>query len=192
MSRTKKTRKGVSSPSMRLSKDKLKEQRALKDLKGKKQKGNKAGSRNDVDSLTVTETHVPKVKKDKAIGSKKPVSLVPQEKIVEPKAEIKRNLKPKAELVKVVEPELLPEQELEQLESDQRLLALIERHEAGELLSGKDAKYFNAKIARHQALCDILGLDDEDEIEHDVSADDTFDQFVSDDLASEWLDEDEK
>ena len=109
---------------------------------------------------------------------------------------MKRNLKPTIELKKVIEPEFTPEQELEALENDERLLKLVERHEKGEMLTGKDAKYFNSRIARHQALCEILGIEDEDEdefegdLESQGSSD--FDQYLSDDLANEWLDEDDK
>ena len=92
---------------------------------------------------------------------------------------MKRNLKPMVELKKVTEPELTPEQELEALENDQRLLKLVERHERGELLTGKDAKYFNSRIARHQALCELLGIEDEDEYEDDFE-DDSYDEGESD------------
>lgn len=118
----------------------------------------------------------------------------------EPKVEMKRNLKPTVELKKVTEPEITPEQELEALENDERLLKLVERHEKGEMLTGKDAKYFNSRIARHQALCKILGIEDEDEDEFEDDFEDDFasesnadfDQYLSDDLANEWLDEDDK
>jgi hypothetical protein len=107
---------------------------------------------------------------------------------------MKRNLKPVAELKKAVEPELTPEQELEALENDERLLKLVERHEQGEMLTGKDAKYFNSRIARHQVLCKLLGIEDEEEFEDDFSDEDSnsdFDQYLSNDLANEWLDDDE-
>ena len=64
------------------------------------------------------------------------------------------------------------------------------------MLTGKDAKYFNSRIARHQALCEILGIEDEDEdeFEDDIESkgNSDFDQYLSDDLANEWLDEDDK
>ncbi|KAA1152328.1 GTPase-activating protein [Pseudoalteromonas sp. FUC4] len=194
MSRTKKSRKSPANGPVRLSQDKLKEMRALKEQRVKKTKGAKPGSRNApdlLDSESQNSNHAPK---DKRVGSKKPVPLIAT--APEPKVEMKRNLKPTIELKKVIEPEFTPEQELEALENDERLLKLVERHEKGEMLTGKDAKYFNSRIARHQALCEILGIEDEDEdefeddIESKGSSD--FDQYLSDDLANEWLDEDDK
>ena len=194
MSRTKKSRKSPSNGPVRLSQDKLKEMRALKEQRVKKTKGAKPGSRNApdlLDSESQNSNHAPK---DKRVGSKKPVPLIAT--APEPKVEMKRNLKPTIELKKVIEPEFTPEQELEALENDERLLKLVERHEKGEMLTGKDAKYFNSRIARHQALCEILGIEDEDEdeFEDDLESqgNSDFDQYLSDDLANEWLDEDDK
>ncbi|GAB0110825.1 Der GTPase-activating protein YihI [Pseudoalteromonas distincta] len=194
MSRTKKSRKSPANGPVRLSQDKLKEMRALKEQRVKKTKGAKPGSRNApdlLDSESQNSNHAPK---DKRVGSKKPVPLIAT--ALEPKVEMKRNLKPTIELKKVIEPEFTPEQELEALENDERLLKLVERHEKGEMLTGKDAKYFNSRIARHQALCEILGIEDEDEdeFEDDLESqgNSDFDQYLSDDLANEWLDEDDK
>ncbi|EGI73273.1 GTPase-activating protein [Pseudoalteromonas sp. SR43-6] len=194
MSRTKKSRKSPANGPVRLSQDKLKEMRALKEQRVKKTKGAKPGSRNApdlLDSESQNSNHAPK---DKRVGSKKPVPLIAT--APEPKVEMKRNLKPTIELKKVIEPEFTPEQELEALENDERLLKLVERHEKGEMLTGKDAKYFNSRIARHQALCEILGIEDEDEdeFEDDLESqgNSDFDQYLSDDLANEWLDEDDK
>jgi hypothetical protein len=39
--------------------------------------------------------------------------------------------------------------------------------EQGETLTGKDAKYFNAKTARHSELLILLGLDVEEDDEED-------------------------
>ena len=194
MSRTKKSRKSPANGPVRLSQDKLKEMRALKEQRVKKTKGAKPGSRNApdlLDSESQNSNHAPK---DKRVGSKKPVPLIAT--APEPKVEMKRNLKPTIELKKVIEPEFTPEQELEALENDERFLKLVERHEKGEMLTGKDAKYFNSRIARHQALCEILGIEDEDEdeFEDDLESqgNSDFDQYLSDDLANEWLDEDDK
>ena len=63
------------------------------------------------------------------------------------------------------------------------------------MLTGKDAKYFNSRIARHQVLCKLLGLEDEDEFDDEddfgEESNSDFDQYLSNDLASEWLDDDE-
>ncbi|MCF7517551.1 MULTISPECIES: Der GTPase-activating protein YihI [Pseudoalteromonas] len=197
MSRKKKSRKIPSNGPVRLSKEKLREMRALKEQRVKKTKGAKAGTRNAPDALKDDKATTNSQPKDKRTGSKKPVSLVAPK--AEPKVEMKRNLKPMVELKKVNEPELTPEQELEALESDERLLKLVERHERGELLTGKDAKYFNSRIARHQALCELLGIEDEDddyeddfEDDFDAEGESDFDKYLSDDLANEWFDEDDE
>ena len=58
---------------------------------------------------------------------------------------------------------LSPEQELALIENDSYLQQLLERVEQNELLTGKDAKYFNAKTARLEQLLQQLGLADDDE-----------------------------
>ena len=195
MSRQKKSRKGPSQSTgkMRLSKEKLQELRALKDHRPKKHKGNKAGSRNAIDETADNNSINQNVKKPKGLGSKKPIDLTPGNKatvVNKPEPIMNRDLKPAAELKKATLIQLAPEQELEQLENDQRLLDLIDRNEAGELLTGKDAKYFNAKVARHEELCELLGLvDDEDEF--DAPEESKLDQYLSNDLANEWMDEEE-
>ena len=190
MSRKKKSRKIPSNGPVRLSQDKLKEMRALKEQRVKKHKGAKPGSRNAVDALQQETKNSHSQSKDKRVGSKKPVSLVA--KAPEPVIELKRNLKPQVELVRVTEPELSPEQELEALENDERLLKLIERHEQGEMLTGKDAKYFNSRIDRHQVLCEILGIEDEfDDEEYEEQGNSDFDRYLSNDLANEWLDDED-
>ena len=76
MSRTKKSRKSPANGPVRLSQDKLKEMRALKEQRVKKTKGAKPGSRNApdlLDSESQNSNHAPK---DKRVGSKKPVPLI--------------------------------------------------------------------------------------------------------------------
>jgi len=194
MSRKKKSRKIPSNGPVRLSQDKLKEIRALKEQRVKKPKGAKPGSRNAPEALTNESSGNNSQSKDKRVGSKKPISLVPTK--AEPQVEMKRHLKPQAELKKASEPTLSPEQELEALENDERLLKLVELHERGQLLTGKDAKYFNSRIARHQQLCEILGIEDEPEDDFDdeeliEAGNSDFDQYLSDDLANEWLDDED-
>lgn len=189
MTRKKKTRKVAANGTPRLSKEKLQALRALKEQRSKKTKGKKPGSRNAPEILVKEQSNTT-TNKDPRVGSKKPISLVaePQPTKSNTQPEMKRHLQPQVKLTTAVET-LTPEQELEQLENDERLMALLERHERGELLTGKDAKYFNRGIARHQELCEILGIDDEFE-EGDILEDDPMDQFMSNDLANEWLDDD--
>ncbi|WP_462156589.1 Der GTPase-activating protein YihI [Pseudoalteromonas sp. GB56] len=190
MTRKRKSRKVINNGTARLSKDKLRELRAIKEQRTKKKKkGAQAGNRNSQLLKVETTESTSRSSADKRTGSKTPIDLTPvaAKPVQQPK--VRKDLKPQAVLSTYKEPELTPEQELEQLESDERFLALIERHDNGEILQGKDAKYFNAKVDRHQKLCEILGLDDDD-FEDD---EDMLDGFMNDSLADEWLDdEDEK
>ncbi|MCF2858914.1 GTPase-activating protein [Pseudoalteromonas sp. SMS1] len=189
MTRKKKSRKLGENGTPRLSKDKLRELRAIKEQRVKKKKGNKAGTRNAQEAKVETASQSGK-QADPRAGSKKKIALVP-EHTAQPKApQMTRHLKPQASLTKAHEPELSLEEELQQLENDERLMKLLELHERGELLTGKDAKFFNRSIARHQELCELLGIDDEFEEEDMVEADPLAD-FVSNDLADEWLSDDE-
>lgn len=190
MTRKKKSRKVINNGTARLSKDKLRELRAMKEQRSKKKKkGAEPGNRNSqllkVEGSESSESG----KTDKRVGSKKPVSLTPQApKQSKPESKPRRNLQPQVTLHQAHEPELSPQQELAQIEADERLLALIERHDQGEVLTGKDAKYFNAKVARHEQLCEILGIDDEDYADDE----DLLDSYMNDSLADEWLDEEDK
>lgn len=126
----------------------------------KKGAGLKSGSRNSVHADKTTDSG--NKNKDPRHGSKTPIPLVvtvAEQKLIAPQTT------PKALLAKVKPVELPPQVELEQLEQDEKLQELLERMEQGETLTGKDAKYFNAKSARHSELLTLLGLDvaDEDE-----------------------------
>jgi hypothetical protein len=191
MTRKKKTRKVAQSGTPRLSKEKLQELRALKEQRKKKPKGAKAGSRNAPEALKEENKATSgSGNKDKRLGSKKPISLKPEAvKSASEEPKMMRHLKPQVEL-KEVKPSLTPEQELEQLENDPRLMKLLEQHERGELITGKDAKFFNRSVARHQELCELLGIDDEFE-EDDIIDADPLDAFMSNDLANEWFDDDD-
>lgn len=124
----------------------------------KKGAGLKSGSRNALMQSDKAETSSTK-NKDPRIGSKKPIPLVTtvaEQKLLAPTTQ------PKAMLAKAKPVEVTPEVELAQIEQDERLAELLERTEQGEILTGKDAKYFNAKTARHAELLTLLGLDVED------------------------------
>lgn len=131
-------------------------------------KGQKSGTRNSL--VLENEVKDGKVtgvgKKDKKHGSKKKIELVAPVKVEQPKQPAK-HIEPSVKLTKVKQPELTPEQELAALEQDAQLLDLVERVEQGELLTGKDAKYFNRHMARYDELVELLGLDDEDEEDDD-------------------------
>ncbi|MFC3032969.1 Der GTPase-activating protein YihI [Pseudoalteromonas fenneropenaei] len=192
MTRKKKSRKVGGTGVPRLSKEKLQALRAEREQRVKKSKGLKAGSRNSQEAKKPLEKANGGKNQDARVGSKKPVALVPQQvaQVDGQEVQFNRSAMPQVTLRKVAPPSLTPEQELAQLENDERLMALIDKHERGELLTGKDAKYFNKSIARHQELCEILGIDDEME-EDELLEDDPLAQFMSDDLAREWLDDED-
>jgi len=124
----------------------------------KKGAGLKSGSRNSVHTDKATETS--NKNKDPRHGSKTPIPLVVT---VAEKKLVAVQTTPKALLAKAKPVEIPPAVELEQLEQDEKLQELLERMEQGEPLTGKDAKYFNAKSARHAELLAILGLEPEDD-----------------------------
>ena len=100
--------------------------------------------------------------KDPRIGSKTPIPLGVTEKVT-------KQHKPKSE-----KPMLSPQAELDLLETDERLDALLERLEAGETLSAEDQSWVDAKLDRIDELMQKLGLsydDDEDEEEDEKQED---------------------
>jgi len=103
--------------------------------------------------------------KDPRIGSKKPIALgVTEVQVKKPKQQ-----KPKSE-----KPMLTPQAELDLLENDERLDALLERLEEGETLNAEEQAWVNAKLDRIDALMAELGIaydDDEDEEEKEKGDD---------------------
>lgn len=101
--------------------------------------------------------------KDPRIGSKKPIALgVTQVQTAKPKQP-----KPKSE-----KPMLTPQAELDMLENDERLDALLERLEEGETLSAEEQSWVNAKLDRIDALMEELGIAYEDDEEEEEKTDD--------------------
>ena len=167
MTRQKKTRSAGPNGLRHLSAEDARKTREPKEETKKKGSGLKSGNRNNVAAIK-TEAVKESGKKDKRIGSKTPVSLTPQTaKPQQPQV----LLQPKASLAKAKAAELTPQQELALIENDSYLQQLLERVEQNEILTGKDAKYFNAKTARLEQLMDALGLDvDTDDTEIDPLA----------------------
>lgn len=159
MTRQKKTRSAGPNGQRHLSAEDIRKTRQPKEQTKKKGAGLKSGSRNNA---TVVSS-VPKgesVKKDKRLGSKKPIALVAAD-TQQPALQIQ----PKASLAKAKPVAMTAEQELALIENDSYLQQLLERVEQEEILTGKDAKYFNAKTARLEQLLQQLGLADDAEDE---------------------------
>ena len=159
MTRQKKTRSAGPNGQRHLSAEDIRKTRQPKEQTKKKGAGLKSGSRNNATVIS----SVPKgesVKKDKRLGSKKPIALVAAD-TQQPALQIQ----PKASLARAKPVAMTAEQELALIENDSYLQQLLERVEQEEILTGKDAKYFNAKTARLEQLLQQLGLADDAEDE---------------------------
>lgn len=103
---------------------------------------------------------------DPRLGSKKPVPLIVDDKVV-----TKPSVAPKEPVAKV---KLSPEQELEMLEQDDRLDSLLARLEDGETITEKEQQYIDTCLDRIDELMAILGIEfsDEEEEEDEEKLDD--------------------
>lgn len=122
----------------------------------KKHRGNASGSRANGGG-DASGSGKGRAQKDPRIGSKKPIPLGVTD------TPVTKQHKPKSE-----KPMLSPQAELEMLETDERLDALLERLEEGETLSAEDQAWVDAKLDRIDELMQMLGLsydDDEEEEE---------------------------
>ena len=127
----------------------------------KKRRGHAPGSR-AAGGNTTSGSKGQNAPKDPRIGSKPPIPLGVAEKVT-------KQHKPKSE-----KPMLSPQAELELLETDERLDALLERLEAGETLSAEEQSWVDVKLDRIDELMQKLGLsyDDDEEEEEDEKQED--------------------
>ncbi len=123
----------------------------------KKHSGNAAGSR--ASGAANSGAGKGASKADPRIGSKKPIPLG----ATEPQA--KKQHKPKSE-----KPMLSPQAELDLLENDERLDALLERLEEGESLNAEEQSWVDAKLDRIDELMQQLGLSYDDDEEEEEKA----------------------
>ncbi|QJR80987.1 GTPase-activating protein [Alteromonas pelagimontana] len=123
--------------------------------KPKKHKGKPAGSRHNVEQASASDKPV-KQKQDPRVGSKKPIPLV--------KAAKSSSVTPSKSAVRKY---ATPAEELAALEADPRLSALLDKIDSGKTLRAEEQEYVDENMARHQILCDLLGIspeaDDEDD-----------------------------
>lgn len=137
------------------------EARALK--RKKKHRGHTAGSRAS-GSESASGGKGQKQQKDPRIGSKTPIPLGVNQ------APVTKQQKPKSE-----KPMLSPQDELDMLENDERLDALLERLEEGEALTAEEQSWVDAKLDRIDELMQKLGLsydDEEDEEDEEEKQED--------------------
>ncbi|WP_157982848.1 Der GTPase-activating protein YihI [Aliidiomarina minuta] len=79
---------------------------------------------------------------------------------------------------------LTAEQELAQLENDERLQSLLEQVDKGETLTPRDRNFVNARLARYQELAKQLGIVEEEDEEEGDNADET--ESESEDELEPW------
>ncbi|MFJ5364517.1 Der GTPase-activating protein YihI [Pectobacterium punjabense] len=145
------------------------EREARERKRDKKHRGHAAGSRTQEKASSDQKSGQRKVA-DLRIGSKKPVQLgVLDSAIAKPKPKSK----PSAPVEKAVaaKPTMSPEEELEMLENDARLDALLDRLDSGETLSAKDQSWVDETLDRIDILMEELGIelgDDEEEQQEDM------------------------
>ncbi|MBN3135301.1 Der GTPase-activating protein YihI [Pectobacterium punjabense] len=145
------------------------EREARERKRDKKHRGHAAGSRTQEKASSDQKSGQRKVA-DPRIGSKKPVQLgVLDSAIAKPKPKSK----PSAPVEKAVaaKPTMSPEEELEMLENDARLDALLDRLDSGETLSAKDQSWVDETLDRIDILMEELGIelgDDEEEQQEDM------------------------
>ncbi|MBO1520517.1 Der GTPase-activating protein YihI [Oceanisphaera pacifica] len=182
MTRIKKTR----SPGQAGTQNKKRETaEQIKERKRKaKRNGLAPGSRQNVAEHT-TKQGGNKANKDPRLGSKKPVALTPSS----PASHAEKPPKPtKKQLTEQVaseraqaSSELTAEQELEQLENNERLNNLLDKVDAGTKLNKADASWLDSTLARHQQLLEQLGLLEADD-EEAVDGDDLWTRFMDAEL----------
>jgi len=136
----------------------LKQAERIKALSKKKGKGRPSGAKANIDGAKKSRAgsgHGINKPIDAKIGSKKAIELVPQaaSKTLEPRVTLKK-LKP--------QPVLSPEQQLANIENDERLNSLLDQLDAGDELSAKDSAYIDHQTAHHRKLLEELGIDDDD------------------------------
>ncbi|ART80415.1 Der GTPase-activating protein YihI [Oceanisphaera avium] len=142
-----------------------------------KRKGLAPGSRQNVPELH-EHNKDKQAPTDPRLGSKKPVPLGPATNTDAPETKKFTKPAPVAKITVIDEcAALSPEQELEQLENDERLNTLLDQVDAGKKLAKADGAWLDARLARHQQLLEQLGLLDEEDDEAN-EGDDLWTRFM--------------
>lgn len=179
MTRQKKSRNAGNNGQRHLPATEIRKVREHKDESKKKGAGLKSGNRNSMqDSKVVNSNKQHAANKDPRIGSKKPIPLGADAATEQQHTPLIMSQEPKALLKAVKVISLPPEQELAEIEADTRLQALLERVERDEVLTGKDAKYFNSKTARLTELLELLGLAEVEPADDTTAAEDDEDPLA--------------
>ncbi|GGW96317.1 Der GTPase-activating protein YihI [Alteromonas halophila] len=128
----------------------------------KPSKGKPAGNRHNVASSSKRGNGGGPQQTDPRHGSKKPVPLVKSTNKDGQTPQQKRRY-------------ATPAEELAALEADERLASLLDKLDAGESLNREQQAYVDKSVTRHGQLCEMLGID----LEEDTPADDQDDPLDS-------------
>lgn len=193
MTRQKKSRNNSNNGQRHLPASEIRKVREHKDETKKKGSGLKSGNRNSMQQAPSPSASTQGGnKKDPRLGSKKPIALTPDNTTVMLDTAVLVSPAPKAQLKPAKLQALSPEQELATIEADERLQQLLERVEKDEILTGKDAKYFNSKTARLTELLTQLGLADDEEDDIASEDDDPLARFERTDWRKTLLGDEDK
>lgn len=126
----------------------------------KARKGNAPGSRHSMQSQK-THSNGQSQNEDPKKGSARKIAL--GNKTPEPVVEVKPEVTPKPQVEEVTQhdEQLLWEQELLDMENDLFMEEILGKLDDSEELDDQEQSYFDNYMARHQQLCDLLGIDDE-------------------------------
>ena len=175
MTRIKKNRATGQTGARKSSQESIQASKARK--RKAKRKGLPPGSRHNVAGSAGQQEK--DLAKDPRLGSKKPIPLVVESKKTKSAATDKASEIAKVTPVEDIASELFPaEQELEQLESNERLNALLDDVDAGKPLSKEDAAWLDKTLARHQQLLEQLGLLDDEAEAESLEGDDLWTRFM--------------
>jgi ribosome assembly protein YihI (activator of Der GTPase) len=152
------------------------ESRKLKRLKNRK--GLTSGSRTTESENEKKRTGGSRKSGDPRVGSKRPIQLVATPTPVVQPAIVKVK-QPKSVKVESVKPALSYEQELDKLENDARLSALLVRLDNDEVLNAEDQDYVDERVERHEFLLAELGYADDDDFDDDYDEDEWDEEMIA-------------
>jgi len=192
MSRSKKSRKPGGAPTAKPKLSKVELANVEKRLR--KKTGNKPGNRQQEGKLENSSDQQLHQNKDPRIGSKKPIELGGS--VVQAKKPIKQTKAKEDPIaaIRVVNAEAEEEQnlaqELENIEADERLQAILAKQEEELALTEQEVDYFNEMMERHQALTEKLAENEEPEDEPNKidtsSEEDLWDKLDNSSLPSDF------
>ncbi len=192
MSRSKKSRKPGGAPTAKPKLSKVELANVEKRLR--KKTGNKPGNRQQEGKLENSSDQQLHQNKDPRIGSKKPIELGGS--VVQAKKPIKQTKAKQDPIaaIRVVNAEAEEEQnlaqELENIEADERLQAILAKQEEELALTEQEVDYFNEMMERHQALTEKLAENEEPEDEPNKvdtsSEEDLWDKLDNSSLPSDF------